>query len=100
MDGILLVDKPKGKTSHDVVDAVRRDLRERSVGHAGTLEDMLAVLGDRRITVCRELTKVHEEIWRTTVSQALERYRREEPRGEFTLAVEASQPDLETEEPG
>src|SRR6185369_6569465 len=40
MDGILLVDKPKGKTSHDVVDAVRRDLQERSVGHAGTLDPL------------------------------------------------------------
>jgi 16S rRNA (cytidine1402-2'-O)-methyltransferase len=70
---------------------------------ADTLEDMQAVLGDRRITICRELTKIHEEVWRTTVSRALERYRKEEPRGEFTLAVEgrpASQPDLESEEPG
>jgi 16S rRNA (cytidine1402-2'-O)-methyltransferase len=70
---------------------------------AATLEDMQAVLGDRRITVCRELTKIHEEVWRTTVSRALERYRKEEPRGEFTLAVEGP-PDLhsvlETEEPG
>lgn len=65
-----------------------------------TLEDMEAVLGDRRITVCRELTKVHEEIWRTTVAQALERYRKEQPRGEFTLAVEGSHPDLEPEEEG
>jgi 16S rRNA (cytidine1402-2'-O)-methyltransferase len=65
------------------------------------LEDMLAVLGDRRITVCRELTKLHEEIWRTTVARALERYRKEEPRGEFTLAVEGAplQSDLEPEEP-
>ena len=67
---------------------------------AQTLEDMLAVLGDRRLTVCRELTKLHEEVWRTTVGKALERYRREEPRGEFTLAVEGSQPDLDPEEIG
>ncbi len=72
---------------------------------AGTLEDMRAELGDRRITVCRELTKVHEEVWRTTVSGALERYRKEDPRGEFTLAVEGrpaearSAPDLEGQEP-
>jgi 16S rRNA (cytidine1402-2'-O)-methyltransferase len=71
---------------------------------AGTLEDMLAVLGDRRITVCRELTKLHEEVWRTTLSGALERYRKEEPRGEFTLAVEGKlgglESELEAEEPG
>jgi tRNA pseudouridine55 synthase len=53
MDGILLVDKPKGKTSHDVVDAVRRDLKERSVGHAGTLDPLatgLLVLGVGKAT--------------------------------------------------
>lgn len=55
-----------------------------------TLEDMLAELGDRRITVCRELTKVHEEVLRTTVAKALERWRTTERRGEFTLAVEGA----------
>ena len=63
---------------------------------AATLEDMLAVLGDRRLTVCRELTKLHEEVWRTTISKARERYATEEPRGEFTLAIEGvpvSEPD-------
>lgn len=38
MDGVLVVDKPPGVTSHDVVDAVRRKLRTRKVGHAGTLD--------------------------------------------------------------
>ena len=53
MDGILLVDKPKGKTSHDVVDAVRRERGERSVGHGGTLDPLatgLLVLGVGRAT--------------------------------------------------
>jgi tRNA pseudouridine55 synthase len=53
MDGILLVDKPQGKTSHDVVDMVRRELRERSVGHAGTLDPLatgLLVLGVGKAT--------------------------------------------------
>lgn len=53
-----------------------------------SLEDMLEVLGDRQVAVCRELTKVHEEIWRGTVSGALARFRMEEPRGEFTLVVD------------
>jgi 16S rRNA (cytidine1402-2'-O)-methyltransferase len=55
-----------------------------------TLEDMAAVLGDRRLTICRELTKVHEEVTRTTIAKAAERFRKEEPRGEFTLAVEGA----------
>lgn len=38
MDGLLLVDKPKGMTSHDVVDRVRRILNTRKVGHTGTLD--------------------------------------------------------------
>lgn len=53
---------------------------------AVTLGDVLDVLGDRRIAVCRELTKVHEEIFRGTVSESIEYY--EEPRGEFTLVIE------------
>jgi len=50
------------------------------------LNDMLLVLGDRKIAVCRELTKVHEEVFRGRVSQAIEHFT--EPRGEFTLVVE------------
>jgi tRNA pseudouridine55 synthase len=52
-DGLVLVDKPKGVTSHDVVDAVRRRLGTRKVGHAGTLDPMatgLLVLGVGRAT--------------------------------------------------
>lgn len=65
-----------------------------------TLEDMLEALGDRRLTLCRELTKVHEEVWRATIRAAAERYRKEEPRGEFTLVVEGLKADLEGEEAG
>ena len=51
-----------------------------------TLNDILLILGDRRLTVCREITKLHEEFFRGTVSQAIEHF--SEPRGEFTLVVE------------
>jgi len=51
-----------------------------------TLKDVLSALGDRQIAVCRELTKIYEEIFRGTVSQSLERFT--EPKGEFTLIVE------------
>lgn len=52
-DGLLLVDKPQGATSHDVVDVVRRALRTRRVGHAGTLDPMatgLLLVGVGRAT--------------------------------------------------
>ncbi|MFC2002371.1 16S rRNA (cytidine(1402)-2'-O)-methyltransferase [Chloroflexota bacterium] len=49
------------------------------------LSDILLVLGDRKVAVCRELTKIHEEVFRGTVSQAVEHFT--EPRGEFTLVI-------------
>jgi len=51
-----------------------------------TLGDIEEILGDRRLSVCRELTKVHEEIFRGRVSQAREHFA--EPRGEFSLVIE------------
>lgn len=53
-----------------------------------SLVDLLAVLGDRRIAVCRELTKLHEEVFRGRISEALAHFR--EPRGEFTLVIEGT----------
>jgi len=50
-----------------------------------TLDDVLSVLGDRRLAVCRELTKVHEEVFRGVVSEAREHFT--QPRGEFTLVI-------------
>ena len=52
------------------------------------LADVRDALGDRRIAVCRELTKMHEEVFRGTVSEAIERFT--EPRGEFTLVIEGA----------
>ena len=52
-----------------------------------TLGDMLDILGDRPIALCRELTKLHEETRRTTLSAAVDYYLDNEPRGEFVLVV-------------
>ncbi len=51
------------------------------------LQDLFEVLGDRQIAVARELTKLHEEILRGTLSQALAHFQAEAPRGEFTLVI-------------
>jgi len=70
-DGILLIDKPAGKTSHDVVAAVRREHRGRRVGHAGTLDPfatgLLLVLVGRATRVQRylmALPKTYETVAR------------------------------------
>jgi 16S rRNA (cytidine1402-2'-O)-methyltransferase len=49
----------------------------------GVFEDMKQALGDIEIVVCRELTKIHEEIWKGTISQASEKFA--DPKGEFVL---------------
>ena len=52
------------------------------------LEDMAQVLGERKVSLCRELTKIHEEVRRTTLPEAAAYYRENVPRGEFVLVVE------------
>jgi 16S rRNA (cytidine1402-2'-O)-methyltransferase len=58
------------------------------------LQDLLDVLGDRRVAVARELTKLHEEILRATLSEALTHFQAQAPRGEFTLVI-AGKPLME-----
>ncbi len=53
-----------------------------------TLKDLLESLGDRKIAVCRELTKQFEEVLHFTISEALEYYSVNEPRGEYVLCIE------------
>lgn len=64
-----------------------------------TLEELLEELGERRISVCRELTKKHETIFRTTLSEALAYYREQAPRGECVLVLEGrSRREMEEEQ--
>ena len=63
-----------------------------------TLSDMLEYFGDRKISICRELTKIHEEVIRTNISKAIEYYSDKNPKGEFVLVVEgASQEKINNE---
>ena len=58
-----------------------------------TLEDMTSVFGeDRPISLCRELTKLHEEVIRTTLGGAIELYNQQPPKGEFVLVVAGAAP--------
>ncbi len=60
-----------------------------------TLLDMLEVLGDREIALCRELTKLHEETLRTTLGEAARLYETEEPRGEYVLVLAGARGEAE-----
>jgi 16S rRNA (cytidine1402-2'-O)-methyltransferase len=53
-----------------------------------TLKELRAALGDRKITLCRELTKKYEEADRTTISEAIAYYEENDPRGEYVLVIE------------
>jgi len=84
----------------------RRELLERVARESATLvafetphrlleslEEIGAVLGDRPLALCREMTKVHEEIWRGTVREARAAFTEREPRGEFTLVIGGARED-------
>ena len=61
-----------------------------------TLEDMAEVFGaDRPISLCRELTKLHEEVVRTTLGEAIAKYTENGPKGEFVLIVAGAEAEVE-----
>lgn len=63
-----------------------------------TLAELLETLGNRRISLVKELTKLHEVVFRTTIEEALSFYEKEEPKGEFVLVIEGKSPkELEKE---
>ena len=65
---------------------------------SATLADLSETFGpDRPVSLCRELTKLHEEIFRTTLGEAAERYRTETPKGGFVLVVRGAEPRQEPE---
>ncbi len=94
-EGFLAMNK-KNRREH--LDSLRGETRTMIFYEAphklvSTLADLAETFGaERRVALCRELTKLHEEIVRTTLGQALERYREQPPRGEFVLVVEGAAP--------
>ena len=62
----------------------------------GTLADLAAAFGpERKISLCRELTKLHEEVLRMTIGQAIDYYAQQPPRGEYVLVVAGAAPQTE-----
>lgn len=93
-EGFLSVNKRSRREHLDSLRGEPRTLVFYEAPHklVATLTDLLATLGDRRVALVRELTKIHEEVVRTTLSQAVERYTAQPPRGEFVLIVEGAAP--------
>jgi 16S rRNA (cytidine1402-2'-O)-methyltransferase len=61
-----------------------------------TLADLVILGEERQIALARELTKLHEEIWRGTVAAAIAHYRDREPQGEFTVVIAGATPAVES----
>ncbi len=82
-----------GSARKEVLEGIKNEQRTLIVYEAPhklckTLSDLHTVLGERKISLCRELTKLNEEIMRTTLSGAVEYYSTHEPRGEYVLIIE------------
>ncbi len=93
-EGFLSVNK---RSRREHLEALRLEQRTMVFYEAphklpATLRDMALVLGERRIALVRELTKIHEEVIRTTLPEAAERFSQEAPRGEFVLVIEGAAP--------
>lgn len=98
-EGFLSVNKKSRREHLQSLSGERRTMVFYEAPHKlpGTLRDLLEALGDRRVALARELTKVHEEVIRTTLSEAAARYADGGARGEFVLVVEgAPEPAVET----
>lgn len=99
-EGFLPMNKKNRRSRLETLAVEERTILLYEAPHklVSTLSDLAAALGpERRVSLCRELTKLHEEVWRATLGKALERYKAEAPRGEFVLVVEGA-PAREKEE--
>lgn len=97
-EGFLSVNKPSRIKHLDEVKNERRTLIFYEAPHKllRTLTDMLATFGDRKIALVRELTKLHETVNRTTLSEAVDYYNQNEPRGEYVLIIEGAPETVKT----
>ena len=97
-EGFLPMNKKNRRTRLDALEREERTMIFYEAPHKlrDTLDDLSAVFGpDRRIALCRELTKLHEEVIRTTLGEAVTRYAEQEPRGEFVLVAAGCPPRAE-----
>lgn len=101
-EGFLPLNKKNRRAQLDALRNEERTMLFYEAPHklVATLRDFADAFGpSRRIALCRELTKLHEEIFRTTLGDALARYEAEPPRGEFVLVVEGAAPAVREADP-
>lgn len=91
-EGFLSVTKKQRNAHLEEVKDLKHTLIFYEAPHKlkNTLNDLLNVLGNRRISICREMTKIHEEVLRGTISEMIEYYENNTPKGEFVLVVEGN----------
>ena len=92
-EGFLPMDKKERRARLEMLSRETRTFLLHEAPHKlrATLSDLSGALGgDRRISLCRELTKRNEEILRTTLADAVVYYESEEPRGEYVLVIEGA----------
>ena len=97
-EGFLAMNKKNRRAHLEELAGERRTMIFYEAPHklTATLEDLAAAFGpDRRIALCRELTKLHEEVRRTTLGEAAAWYGENPPRGEFVLVVEGAPEPVE-----
>ncbi len=99
-EGFLSTNKKNRQEHLALLDGEQRTMIFYEAPHklTGTLDDLLRAFGpDRRISLCRELTKLHEEVIRTTLQGAVDYYKENSPRGEYVLILEGAEPPEEQE---
>ena len=99
-EGFLAMNKKNRRAHLESLRGEERTLIFYEAPHklVATLRDLADTFGrEREISLCRELTKLHEEIRRTTLGEAADWYGEETPRGEFVLVVRGAQPEEEGE---
>ena len=102
-EGFLPSEKSDKKERNEVLECLKKETRTIIMYEAPhrlkkTLKTLLDTLGDRKITICRELTKKFETILPTTIKDAVAMYEEEDPRGEYVLVIEGrSKEDIENE---
>ncbi len=99
-EAFLPADKKERK---EILEELKRETRTIVLYEAPhhlvkTLEQLVEALGDRKVSVCRELTKRYETVFRSTLSGAISYYTEQEPKGECVLVIEGLNPKLVKEE--